>query len=108
MLGYGGDDRNPGVMATYYMPKATIRGVSLLSDLSIKGANIDRLCLGRELPDYTIRYADRGRCKVADVFTVAKTGSCAAMLTLDDGRGHSPKESSGPATVNFKWKYFLT
>ena len=85
MLGYGGDDKNPGVMATYYMPKAMIRDVSLLSNLSIKGANIDRLCLGRDLPDYTVRYADKGWCKVADVFTVAKTGSCAAILTLGDG-----------------------
>jgi len=85
MLGYGGDDKNPGVMATYYMPKATIRDVSLLSNLSITGANIDRLCLGRDLPDYTVRYADKGWCKVVDVFTVAKTGSCAAILTLDDG-----------------------
>jgi hypothetical protein len=85
MVGFAGSDKNPGAIATYYMPKATIRDVSFVSDFSIKGANIDRLCLGRELPDYTVRYADKGWCKVADIFTVAKTGACAAILTLDDG-----------------------
>ena len=85
MVGFAGSDKNPGAIATYYMPKATIRDVSFVSDFSIKGANIDRLCLGRNLPDYTVRYSDKGWCKVADIFTVAKTGACAAILTLDDG-----------------------
>ena len=85
MIGYGGSDKNPGAIATYYMPKATIRDVKFLSGFSIKGENIDKLCLGRQLPDYTVRYADKGWCKVADVFTVANTGACAAILSLDDG-----------------------
>jgi hypothetical protein len=85
MIGIGGDDKNPGATASYYTPNASASDVSLLSNYAIKGANIDRLCLGRNLPDYTVRYADKGWCKVADVFTVAKTGSCAAGLTLDDG-----------------------
>ena len=105
MVGYGGDDKNPGAIATYYMPTATIRDVSLLSNISITGANIDRLCLGRNLPDYTVRYADKGWCKVADVFTVAKTGACAAILTLDDGaawRVGVMKGSSGKTEFSAK------
>jgi hypothetical protein len=62
-----------------------VRDVILKSDYAIKGANIDRLCLGRNLPDYTVRYADKGWCKVADIFTVAKTGACEGILTLDGG-----------------------
>ena len=85
MIGIGGDDKSPGAMASYYTSNATARDVSLLSSYAIKGANIDRLCLGRNLPDYTVRYADKGWCKVADVFTVAKTGACAAILSLGDG-----------------------
>ena len=72
-------------MTRFYSPSATLRDVILKSEYSIKGENMDRLCLGRELPDYTVRYADKGWCKVADVFTVAKTGACAAILTLDGG-----------------------
>ena len=85
LVGAGGDDKTPGATATYYASEATFRDVSLLSNYAIKGANIDRLCLGRNLPDYTVRYADKGWCKVADVVTVAKTGSCAAILSLGDG-----------------------
>ena len=85
LIGAGGDDKNPGATATYYASEATFRDVSLLSNYAIKGANIDRLCLGRNLPDYTIRYSDKGWCKVADVITVAKTGSCTAILSLGDG-----------------------
>ena len=62
-----------------------MRDVIQKSDYAIKGANIDRLCLGRNLPDYTVRYADSGWCKVADIFTVAKTGACEGTLTLDGG-----------------------
>ena len=85
MIGIGGDDKNPGATASYYTPNASASDVSLLSNYAIKGANIERLCLGRGLPDYTVRYADKGWCKVADVFTVAKTGACAAILSLGDG-----------------------
>ena len=67
----GGNDAHPGATAKHYMPQAVVRDVILKSDYAIKGANIDRLCLGRNLPDYTVRYADRGWCKVADIFTVA-------------------------------------
>ncbi len=74
-----------GTMTRFYSPSAVFRDVILKSEYAIKGENMDRLCLGRELPDYTVRYADKGWCKVADVFTVADTGVCAATLTLGDG-----------------------
>ena len=67
------------------MPSAVVRDVILKSDYAIRGANVDRLCVGRNLPDYTVRYADKGWCKVADIFTVAKTGACEGTLTLDGG-----------------------
>ena len=85
LIGVGGNDAHPGATARHYMPKAVVRDVILKSDYAIKGGNIDRLCVGRNLPDYTVHYADKGWCKVADIFTVAKTGACEGFLTLDGG-----------------------
>ena len=85
LIGVGGNDKRPGATEKFYMPQAVVRDVILKSDHDIKGANIDRLCIGSDLPDYTVRYADAGWCKVADVFTVAKTGACEGVLTLDCG-----------------------
>ena len=85
LVGVGGDDAHPGATAKHYMPKAVVRDVILKCNYAIKGANVDRLCVGRNLPDYTVHYADKGWCKVADVFTVAKTGACEGTLTLDGG-----------------------
>ena len=85
LIGVGGDDAHPGATAKHYMPKAVVRDVILKCNYAIKGANIDRLCVGRNLPDYTVHYADKGWCKVADIFTVAKTGACEGTLTLDGG-----------------------
>ena len=85
LVGVGGTDAHPGATAKHYMPQAVVRDVILKSDYAIKGSNIDRLCLGRNLPDYTVRYADKGWCKVADIFTVAKMGACEGTLTLDGG-----------------------
>lgn len=85
MIGVAGKDGRHGAMTRFYSPSAVFRDVILKSEYAIKGENMDRLCLGRELPDYTVRYADKGWCKVADVFTVANTGVCAATLTLGDG-----------------------
>ena len=85
LVGAGGDDAHPGATAKHYMPEAVVRDVVLKSDYAIKGANIDRLCLGGGLPDYVVRYADKGWCKVADIFTVASTGACEGLLTLDGG-----------------------
>ena len=85
LVGVGGNDAHPGATAKHYMPQAVVRDVILKSEYAIKGANVDRLCLGRNLPDYTVRYADKGWCKVADIFTVAKTGACEGVLTLGGG-----------------------
>ena len=85
LIGVGGDDAHPGATKTHYMPKAVVRDVILKSNYAIKGTNIDRLCLGRDLPDYTVQYADVGWCKVADIFTVAKSGACEGVLSLDCG-----------------------
>ena len=85
MIGVAGKDGRLGAMTRFYSPSAVFRDVILKSEHAVKGENMDRLCLGRELPDYTVRYADKGWCKVADVFTVANTGVCAATLTLGGG-----------------------
>ena len=85
LIGVGGNDAHPGATAKHYMPSAVVRDVILKSDYAIKGANVDRLCLGRDLPDYTVRYADKGWCKVADIFATAKTGACEGTLTIDGG-----------------------
>ena len=97
LVGVGGDDAHPGATTKYYMPSAVVRDVILKSDYAIKGANIDRLCLGRGLPDYTVRYADKGWCKVADIFTVAKTGACEGTLTLDGGAAWRLSVVKGPS-----------
>jgi hypothetical protein len=85
LIGVGGSDANPGATEKYYMPGAVVRDVIMKSVYSIRNENIDRLCLGGVPPDYTVRYADAGWCKVADIFTLAKTGACEADLSLDDG-----------------------
>ena len=97
LIGVGGNDAHPGATARYYMPSAVVRDVILKSDYAIKGANIDRLCLGRNLPDYAVRYADKGWCKVADIFTVAKTGACEGTLTLDSGAAWRISAVKGPS-----------
>ena len=103
LIGVGGNDAHPGATAKHYMPSAVVRDVILKSDYAIKGANVDRLCLGRDLPDYTVRYADKGWCKVADIFTVAKTGACEGVLTLGGGaawRLAFVKSAEGRTAVN--------
>lgn len=85
MIGVGGDDAMPGATAIYYMPEVSAHDVSIVSKFAIKGSNLDRLCFGSGLPDYTVYYADRGWCKVVDVLAVAETGACAGVLTINDG-----------------------
>lgn len=85
LVGVGGTDANPGWMRDVYITGQTVRDVILKSEYAIKPENLSRLCIGTVPPDYTLRYADKGHCKVADVFTVAKTGACEGILTLEDG-----------------------
>jgi len=75
----------PGGMERLYTPGGTVRDVTVRCDLPLLAKNLDRLCFGDELPVYEVEYADAGYCKVADVFTEAPTGYCAARLALDDG-----------------------
>ena len=97
LIGVGGNDAHPGATAKHYMPKAVVRDVILKCDYAIRGANIDRLCVGRNLPDYTVHYAEKGWCKVADIFTVAKTGACEGVLTLDGGAAWRLSATKGAA-----------
>ena len=85
LVGVSGTDAKPGAMSRVYSPRQTFAGVMMKSLYSIRPENLDRLCLGGDLPDYTVSYRTNGFCKVADILTPAKTGSCAAKLVRDDG-----------------------
>lgn len=83
--GVCGSDDDPHWMSKLYTPGANIRRVIIRSEMSISGKNIDTLCFGQDLPDYEVTYDASGWCKIADVFTVADSGSCAATFSLEDG-----------------------
>lgn len=85
LVGVTGTDHKPGAMRYVYSPGETFRDVMMKNDYSIDPANLDRLCLGSDLPDYTVRYATNGFCRVADILAVAKTGACHGILTREDG-----------------------
>lgn len=84
-IGVIGTDKANGHMKKVYTPNQHIEGVVVRSDYAIRGENIDRLCFSGRLPDYTFRYGEKGYCKAADIFTVAKTGACEGVLTLESG-----------------------
>ena len=85
LIGVSGTDARPGAMSRVYSPGQTFEGVMMKNDYGISPKNIDRLCLGSSLPDYTVQYATNGFCKVADILTVARTGVCQATVMRDDG-----------------------
>lgn len=85
LVGVGGRDGREGWMRHVYSPGQKFDGVLIKSDYALKAGNLERLCLGGALPDYMVRYAAKGWCRVADIFTNAKTGSCSGILALDDG-----------------------
>ena len=85
LVGVSGTDAKPGAMSRVYSPRQTFAGVMMKCAYSIRPENLDRLCLGGDLPDYTVSYRTNGFCKVADVLTPAATGSCEAKLVRDDG-----------------------
>ena len=89
LVGVGGNDAHPGAMSRVYAPGQTFADVMMKCNYEIRPENIDRLCLGAGLPDYTVQYATNGFCKVADILTVAKTGACQALLARDDGAAWS-------------------
>ena len=80
-----GRDAKPGAMRNVYTPGQTFSGVMMKSAYSIGPENIDRLCLGGDLPDYAVGYGTNGFCKVADILTPAQSGSCTAKVVRDDG-----------------------
>ncbi len=85
-IGVGGNDDNPGYMRNVYTPSQLVRGVTVESDYAIRMGNLDRLCFGDGLPDYTLEYHEVGFCKVADIFAPEETGgACECTLSLGDG-----------------------
>ena len=83
--GVTGSDADPSWMKFLYEPKADIRNVSIRSNMELKGANLDTLCMNTDLPGYRVDYPAGGWCKVAEIFDTAASGSCEGTLTLDDG-----------------------
>lgn len=84
-IGVKGNKPKVGRMQKVYTPDAKINNVFLRCDFPIKGEYIDKLCFSNSLPSYAVIYNDQGFCKVADIFTVAETGACEGILSLDDG-----------------------
>ena len=66
-----------------------IRDVRVESEYAIATNNLDLLCFSGALPDYAVRYAEKGWCRVADVLAAAPTGECEAQISLDDGAAWS-------------------
>lgn len=85
LVGVAGSDAHPGAMSRVYSPRQTMSGVMMKSNYAIRPENLDRLCLGGDLPDYAVAYRTNAFCKVADILTVAPTGICEAKLVRDDG-----------------------
>lgn len=85
MFGVAGTDACPGWLKTLYTPEADIRDVIVLSDYAITTNNLDRICFGQNLPDYQVRYAEKGWFKAVDILAAAPTGACEGALTLGDG-----------------------
>jgi len=85
LVGVSGTDERPGAMRRVYSPRQTMAGVMMKSGYRICPENLDRLCLGGDLPDYTVSYKTNAFCKVADILTVAERGACEARLVRDDG-----------------------
>ncbi|MBR4415760.1 MAG: hypothetical protein IKS67_03260, partial [Victivallales bacterium] len=84
-IGATGNGKTKGHMAKVYTPNQPITDVVIRTDYPISGEYIDKICFGNQLPDYAVHYKNKGYCKVADIFTVAKTGACEGILTLGDG-----------------------
>lgn len=103
LVGVAGSDARPGAMRHVYSPRQMMSGVMMKSDYRICPQNLDRLCLGGDLPDYTVTYETNAWCKVADVLTVADTGSCSANLRRDDGAAWRLEVvKTGPGQVETK------
>lgn len=100
-----GTDGDPCWMSQLYTPGQNIDDVMIRTDRSMSGENINVLCIGDALPDYTLEYADKGWCKVADIFDMARTGYVAAELSADDGASWGVevlKEEKTGIRVKFK------
>ena len=80
-----GSEDNKHWMSRLYTPGVNIDNVLVRTDRAMSVENIDVLCIGDALPDYTVEYADKGWCKVADIFCAEPTGSVQADLSTDAG-----------------------
>lgn len=105
IVGVCGTDDNPFWMSRLYTPGENIEGVLVRTDRKMCGENIDLLCISDALVDYSLDYADKGWCKVADIFDMAPTGHVSADISIDDGALWSVdvlKDEKGRIKVKYK------
>ena len=100
-----GTDEKPLGMTRMYTPGQKIDNVIVRTDRSICGKNIDVICLSDALPDYTVEYADKGWCRVGDIFNMAPQGTVTAHLSADNGAVWQikvEKNKAGKVKVKFQ------
>lgn len=100
-----GNEEHKHWMSKLYTPGMNIDNVLIRTDRAMCGDNIDVLCMGDALPDYTLEYADKGWCKVADIFDKAPSGLVQADLSTDSGAAWKVsvlKRENGKKKVKFE------
>ena len=100
-----GTDDTPFWMEKLYTPGQSIHNVLIRTDRSVCSKNIDVLCISDDLPDYTLRYSEKGWCKVADILDASPSGSVKANLSTADGASwlvSITKQRDGKTQVRFK------
>lgn len=119
MMAVCGSDEHPCGMTRMYTPGQDIDNVLVRTDRKICGSNIDILCLGDALPDYTVAYPtpQPEGSKVADIFNVSPSGTVRARLSTDtgalwllditkrDGQWKAKARAQNPTCKGYKLRY---
>ncbi|NLF92440.1 MAG: hypothetical protein GX564_01025 [Oligosphaeraceae bacterium] len=77
-----------GRMQQVRMAGQNVKNVVIRTNLPVAAENIDKLCAGDELPDYTLEYTQTGFCKAGDFVLASASGCTESRLTLDNGEGY--------------------
>jgi len=75
---------NNGRMAQVRIDGQPVKNVVIRSNIPLAAENLDKLCAGDELPDYSLSYTAKGYCRMAD-FLAAEDGCAQALLYLNNG-----------------------
>lgn len=74
-----------GRMQQVRMAGQNVKNVVIRTKLPVSTENIDKLCAGDELPDYTLEYTQAGFCKAGDFVLASLSGCTESRLILDNG-----------------------